>query len=91
MGQLASEHGDNYDLYTFITHPGAGGVALGGEVCSDNPKRRISMNRAYGDNQCNNYRPPSPIDCSRPVNRIMLTAEVSVNLKNNIIVNILYT
>ena len=76
MGQKASAHGAKYDLYTFITHPGASGVALGGQVCSSNPKLRISMNKAYGANQCHYYSPPSPIDCSKPANRIALTAEV---------------
>ena len=79
MGKLANAEGAKYDLYAFIKHPGASGVALGGQVCSSNPKYRISMNKAYGPNQCHYYDPPNPIDCSKPANRIALTAEVSVS------------
>ena len=79
MGQMARAQGANYDLYTFITHPGAEGVAKGGQACNDNPIWRISMTKAYGDNQCNTFSPPNLIDCSRILNRITLTAEVSVN------------
>ena len=79
MGQKAAEGGANYHLYTFITHPGAGGVALGGQACSTNPKMRISMNKGYGPNQCHYYSPPNPIDCTKPANRIALTAEVSIS------------
>ena len=79
MGQKASAQGAKYDLYTFITHPGASGVAFGGQVCSSNPKMRISMNKAYGARQCGFYDPPNPIDCSKKSNRIGLTAEVSIS------------
>ena len=72
---LAREGGD-YNLFTYITHPGAGGVAWGGQACSGNAGNRISFNNAYGPNQCNYYNPPDPIDCTRPLNRITLTAEV---------------
>jgi hypothetical protein len=80
MGQKANALGAKYDLYTFITHPGAGGVAYGGQACnSANPSMRISFNKAYGEYQCGYYRPPNPIDCSKPANRIALTAEVIIN------------
>ena len=81
MGKKAKEEGAKYDLYTFITHPGAGGVALGGQVCSESPELRISMNKAYGDWQCSYYEPPTPIDCKKPTNRIALTAEVGTSYK----------
>jgi hypothetical protein len=82
MGQKASAQGAKYDLYTFITHPGAGGVAYGGQACnSAEPNMRISFNKAYGADQCGFYEPPNEIDCSKPVNRIALTAEVVSNLK----------
>ena len=76
---MASEQGANYDLYTFITHPGASGIAKSGVACNDNPILRISMTKAYGNNECNDYEPPNFIDCSRILNRITLTSEVSVN------------
>jgi len=79
MGQKASALGAKHDLYTFITHPGAGGVALGGQACSANPSWRISFNKAYGDWQCGYYEPPNPIDCSKKANRIALTAEVVIS------------
>ena len=79
MGEMAKAEGSNYDLYTFITHPGASGVAYGGQVCSSNPRMRISMNKGYGPHQCHYYQPPNPIDCSKPTNRIALTAEVSIS------------
>ena len=76
FGKLAIEGGSEYDLYTFITHPGASGVSLGGEACNPKPQWRISLNRAYGDDECNKFSPPTEIDCSKPTNRIVLTAEV---------------
>ena len=79
MGNLANAEGAKYDMYTFITHPGAAGVAYGGQACSSNANLRISFNQAYGPNQCHYYSPPNPIDCSKPTNRIALTAEVSIS------------
>merc|ERR1711981_863865 len=75
MGKMAKAEGSNYDLYTFITHPGASGVAYGGQACSSNANSRISFNKAYGPNQCQDYSPPKTIDCSKKANRIGLTAE----------------
>merc|ERR1719510_1147203 len=75
MGKLATAGGSKYTLYTFITHPGAGGVAYGGQACTSTPSLRISMNKAYGANECNYYEPPNPIDCTKTTNRIALTAE----------------
>ena len=79
MGKMAKAEGSNYDLYTFITHPGAAGVAYGGQVCSSDPTVRISFNQGYGPNQCHYYSPPKKIDCSKKTNRIGLTAEVSIS------------
>ena len=76
MGKLANAEGAKYDLYAFIKHPGASGVALGGQLCNKSPAWRIGFMSAYGDNECGNYDPPKPIDCSKPTNRIALTAEV---------------
>ena len=78
MGELAGAEGAKYDLYAFITHPGASGVALGGQLCNKNPGWRVLFVSAYGDNECNGYDPPYPIDCSKPSNRIALTAEVGI-------------
>jgi len=75
MGNLANAEGAKYDLYTFITHPGASGVAYGGQVCNTDPRLRVSFNKAYGDSQCGYYSPPFPMDCSKPTTRIALTAE----------------
>jgi len=75
MGKTAKAEGSNHDLYTFITHPGASGVAYGGQACTSQAEYRISMNKGYGPNQCHYYQPPNPIDCSKPTNRIALTAE----------------
>jgi len=75
MGNMAKAEGSKYNLYTFITHPGAGGVAIGGQACNPNANERISMNKAYGPNQCSYFEPPNPIDCSKLTNRIALTAE----------------
>ena len=79
MGKTAKAEGSNHDLYTFITHPGASGVAYGGQACSSNANSRISFNKAYGPNQCQDYDPPKKIDCSKKTNRIGLTAEVSIS------------
>ena len=79
MGDMAKAEGSKYNLYTFITHPGAGGVAYGGQACTSTPSLRISMNKAYGANECNNNEPPNPIDCTKTTNRIALTAEVIIS------------
>ena len=73
---LAKKGGD-HDLFTFVTHPGAGGVAWGGVACETTKTWRINFNKAYGPNQCNYYDPPQQIDCT-PTNRIVLTAEVYI-------------
>ena len=84
MGKTAKAEGSNHDLYTFITHPGASGVAYGGQACTSRAEYRISMNKGYGPRQCHYYQPPNPIDCSKPTNRIALTAEVSIKVEKNI-------
>ena len=78
MGQMAKEEGSNYDLYTFITHPGASGRAKIG-ACSSDPMLRISMTEAYGRDECNEYKPPYANDCSKLTIRIGLTAQVSIS------------
>ena len=79
---LARKGGD-YDLFTFVTHPGGGGVAFGGVACDTDKGQRINFNSAYGANECNGYNPPKPIDCTT-TNRIMLTAEVSTDVLGSI-------
>jgi len=69
----AEEEG-SYDLFTFITHPGAAGVAYSSMVCEYGNSNRISFNKAYGSTQCNNYNPPETLDCT-VAERITLTAE----------------
>jgi len=69
-----AENGGNYDLFTFITHPGASGVAWGGNVCANGNANRISFNKAYGPTECNNYEPPVRMACTT-TERIALTAE----------------
>jgi len=73
LEKLAKSGGD-YDLFTYISHPGAAGVAIGGVVCNENKGERISFNSAYGPHDCDLYNPPQKIDCTI-TNRIMLTAE----------------
>ena len=75
VSQLAQNGGD-YDVFAFITHPGASGVAYGGQACPNAPRgNKISFNKGYGPNQCNYYDPPQWIRCTVS-NRIALTAEV---------------
>ena len=71
-----AQNGGDYDVFAFITHPGASGVADSGTACPGAPGRdKISLNRGYGPNQCNNFKPPQRIRCTVS-NRIALTAEV---------------
>ena len=75
MSQLAQNGGD-YDVFAFITHPGASGVAYGGTACPSEPRgEKIAFNKGYGPNQCNYFNPPQWIRCT-VTNRIALTAEV---------------
>ena len=79
MSNLANAEGAKYDHHTFISHPGASGVALGGTICEKNPRVRVSSNNAYGDTECDTFEPPTPIDCTKPTNRIALTAQVGIS------------
>ena len=79
MSDLANAQGAKYNHYTFISHPGASGVAKSGTVCNKNPRWRVSSNDAYGDDECNKYNPPTAIDCTKPTNRIALTAQVGIS------------
>lgn len=76
MSKLANAEGAKYDLYTFISHFGAEGVAVNGVLCDKNPRHRVSFITAYGDTECDAFNPPTKIDCTKPTNRIALTAEV---------------
>ena len=72
-----AENGEEYNLFTYITHPGAEGEAGDiGSVCSASAGHRISITKAYGPDECSKYSPPDTIDCSYPLSRITLTAEV---------------
>ena len=77
---IAKKEGD-YDLFTFVTFPGAGGLAWGASVCKGNGFKdwKVNHNMAYDSYDCNNYDPPQSIDCT-PTNRIVLTAEVNMKL-----------
>ena len=75
----------DFDLLAFVTHPGASGVAEKAQVCNDVKGMKISFNRAYGPNACQDYHPPKPIPCT-VTNRIALTAQVcSIILKPNLL------
>ena len=78
MSKLAEAEGAKYDLYTFISHFGADGVAVTGSLCDKDPRVRVSFITAYGDTQCDAFNPPTKIDCTKPTNRIALTAQVGV-------------
>ena len=75
---IAKKQGD-YDLFTFVTFPGAGGLAWGASVCKGNNFKdwKVNHNMAYDSYDCNIYNPPQSIDCT-PTNRIVLTAEVNM-------------
>ena len=71
-----AQNGGDYDVFAFITHPGAAGVAFAGTACPADPQSyKVSFNKGYGPNECNNYDPPRRIRCTVS-NRIALTAEV---------------
>ena len=70
----SSSEKDEFDLITYVTHPGSSGFAYLGQVCNKDG-RRFSVNRGYGPGSCDSFDPPEPIDCT-PTNRVMLTAEV---------------
>ena len=71
-----AQNGGDYDVFAFITHPGAGGIAAGGTACPFEPKgQKVSFTKGYGPKQCNKYDPPQWIRCT-VTNRIVLTAEV---------------
>ena len=73
--QMAQDGGD-FDVFAFITYPGASGIAMGGQACPGAPGGdKISFNRGYGPNDCDTYDPPEWIPCTVS-NRIVLTAEV---------------
>ena len=75
---MANEGGD-YDAFTFVSHPGASGVAWGGQVCANVNSNRINFNMAYGDDQCNNYVTADMDRYACTISeRIAFTAEVSI-------------
>ena len=65
----------DFDLLAFVTHPGNSGVAEQKQICKDVKGMKISFNRAYGPNACQDYNPPKPIPCTL-TNRVALTAQV---------------
>lgn len=71
---------DSQDLVSYVTCPGAAGVAWGDTVCvSDRQKeKRINFIQGYGANECSKYNPPTPITCNYD-NRIILTAETAAH------------
>jgi len=75
LGNLALNGGD-YNVFSFITAPGAEGWAWEGVVCESSNLEKLNWNAAYGSNQCNWYDPPEPIDCTKTSNRIALTSEL---------------
>ena len=71
-----AQYGGDFDVFAFITYPGASGIAMGGQACPGAPGGdKISFNRGYGPNDCDTYDPPEWIPCTVS-NRIVLTAEV---------------
>jgi hypothetical protein len=78
MSNLANAEGAKYNLYTFISYPGAEGVAVRKSLCHENPRHRVSSIFGYGATECDSYNPPTKIDCTKPTNRIALTAQVGL-------------
>jgi hypothetical protein len=78
MCNLANAEGAKYNLYTFISYPGGAGVAERLSLCNKNPRERISSISGYGKLDCDNFNPPTKIDCTKPTNRIALTAQVGL-------------
>ena len=71
-----SQNAGDYDVFIYVSHPGAGGRAGGiGTICDKDGKdwERFNVNMAYGSNECWKFQ--SQLDCT-PTNRIVLTAEV---------------
>ena len=81
------ERTGSYDIFTFVSHPGASGVAKGGTVCNRLNSLKINYNLGYGPDECRKYQEKCDwydwwcwadywdIDCYA-TNRIALTAEV---------------
>ena len=61
---------------TYNTRNGGSGWAPGVDaMCSKQNTYKFCYNVAYGSNDCNNFEPPEPIQCTY-TNRIVLTSEV---------------
>jgi len=87
LGTLAEkEERGAYDVFSFVSHPGAEGVAWRGTVCRRGNSMKVNYNRGYGSGECSKYLEKCDwydwmchaeklwIDCS-PSSRIALTAE----------------
>lgn len=80
------ERAGSYDAFSFITHPGASGIAWRGTVCATSNGDKVNHIKAYGPNECKKYLEACKswdwrchwdmlyVDCS-PTSRIALTAE----------------
>ena len=71
----------DFDLIHFVTHPTASGVSWGRKICTPNKGWRSAISRAYGPYECNGHNPPTEIRCT-VANRIILTAQVSLEFSN---------
>ena len=74
-----AKKGGDYNLFTFVTFPGASGGAYGATVCEESKEWKVNFIKSYDSYDCDNYSPPQSIDCT-PSNRIVLTAEVNMKL-----------
>jgi len=80
------ERTGSYDIFTFVSHPGASGIALGATVCNRKNDQKINYSYGYGPDECRKYQEKCDwydwwcwadywdIDCYA-TNRIALTAE----------------
>jgi len=70
---LSSIDKDYHNLIAYVSNGGASGYGPG-DVC-DKDGNRWSRTIGYGQNECNSFPTPEPIECT-PTNRLALTAEM---------------
>ena len=70
---MSSKDKDYHNLIAYVSNGGASGYGPG-DVCNKDGNR-WSRTIGYGQNECNSFPTPEPIECT-PTNRLALTAEV---------------
>jgi len=88
IGALAGEERERaYDVFSFVSYPGASGLGSFPTVCSVGNRNRVNYNTAYGPNDCRKFQETCAwwdwwcwsaywsIDCS-PMSRIARTAQL---------------